>query len=136
MINEFNDIMKLTIELRKEMIYRETKWISSTNQTKNLFVLDDKTLKVFVDKFNAKWIEIDNSNAIDEKLYCDLTNIYVNNVFDVYAKISEIELMFAKQARMKTKMNVWSMNLQTRTKLSTNVFMFINFCFFVSCSYV
>jgi hypothetical protein len=54
-INEFNDIMKLTIESRKEMIYREIKRIFSTNQTKNLFVLDDKTLKVFVDKFNAKW---------------------------------------------------------------------------------
>ncbi len=136
MINEFNDIMKLTIELRKEMIYRETKRVSSTNQTKNLFVLDDKTLKIFVDKFNAKWIEIDNSNAIDEKLHCDLTNIYANDVFNLYAKINEIELMFAKRARMKTKMNVWSMNLRTKTKLSTNVLVFINFCFFVSCSCV
>jgi hypothetical protein len=136
MIDEFNDIMKLTIELRKEMISRETKRISSTNQAKNLFVLDDKTLKVFVDKFNAKWIEIDNSNVIDEKLHCDLTNIYANDAFDLYAKISEIELMFAKRAKMKTKMNVWSMNLRARTKLSTNVLMFINFYLFVSCSCV
>ncbi len=105
-INEFNDIMKLTIELRKKMIYRETRSISSMNQAKNLFVLDDKILKVSVDKFNAKWIEIENSNAIDEKLHCDLTNIYANDVFDLYAKFSEIEFMFAKQAKMKTKMNV------------------------------
>jgi hypothetical protein len=135
-INEFNDIMKLTIELRKKMIYRETKRISSTNQAKNLFVFDDKTLKVFVDKFNAKWIEIDNSNVIDEKLHCDLMNIYANDVLNLYAEINEIELMFTKWAKMKMKINVWSMNLRTKTKLSMNVFMFINFCFFISCSCV
>jgi hypothetical protein len=136
MIDEFNDIMKLTIELRKKMIYRETRRISSTNQAKNLFVFDDKILKIFVDKFKTKWIEIDNSNVIDEKLHCDLTNIFANDALDLYAKINEIELMFAKRAKMKTKMNVWSMNLRARTKLSTNVFMFINSCFFVSCSCV
>jgi hypothetical protein len=36
-IDEINDIIKLTQKLRKKMIYRETRRISLTNQIKNLF---------------------------------------------------------------------------------------------------
>jgi hypothetical protein len=54
MINEFNEIIKLTQKLRKEMIYRETRRIFLTNQVKNLFFLDDKIMKNFVEKFNKK----------------------------------------------------------------------------------
>ncbi len=53
-IDEFSDIMKLTSELRKKMIYCETRRVSLTNQAKNLFLLDDKILKAFVRKFNTK----------------------------------------------------------------------------------
>ncbi len=94
------------------MIYCKTRRFSSTNQTKNLFVLDDKILKVFVRKFHTKWIEINDSNEInDEKLYCDLTNVYLNDAFNLYAKVNKIDLMFAKWARMKMKMKVWSTSL-------------------------
>jgi hypothetical protein len=85
------------------------------NQAKNLFFLDDKTMRLSIKKFNKKWIEIDNSNATDnnEKLHYNLTNICANDVFDLYAKISEIDVILAKRARMKTRMkvrmNVWSM---------------------------
>jgi hypothetical protein len=54
MINEFNDIIKLTQKLRKEMIYHEKRRIFLTNQVKNLFFFDDKTMKNFVEKFNKK----------------------------------------------------------------------------------
>jgi hypothetical protein len=54
MINEINDILKLTQKLRKEMIYRETRRISLTNQVKSLFFLDDKTMKNSIKKFNKK----------------------------------------------------------------------------------
>jgi hypothetical protein len=37
MISEFNDIIKLTQKLRKEIIYHETRQVSLTNQAKNLF---------------------------------------------------------------------------------------------------
>jgi hypothetical protein len=85
MINEFNDIIKLTQKLRKKMIYRETRRIFLTNQAKNLFFLDDKIMKNSIEKFNKKWIEIENSNAIDddEKLHYDMTNIYLNNAFNL-----------------------------------------------------
>jgi hypothetical protein len=116
MINEFNDIINLTQKLRKKMIYRETRRISLTNQAKNLFFLDDKIMKNSIEKFNKKWIEIENSNATDddEKLHCDMTNIYSNDAFDLYAKINEIDFMLAKRARMKTKMNVWSTRLRQK----------------------
>jgi hypothetical protein len=54
MIDEINDIIKLTQELRKEMIYRETRRISLTNQVKNLFLLDDKAMRNSIEKFNKK----------------------------------------------------------------------------------
>jgi hypothetical protein len=119
MINEFNDIIKLTQKLRKKMIYRETRRISLTNQAKNLFFLDNKIMKNSIEKFNKKWIEIENSNAIDddEKLHCDMTNIYSNDAFDLYAKINEIDFMLAKRAKMKTKMNVWSTRLRQKNCL-------------------
>jgi hypothetical protein len=105
MINEINIILKLTQKLRKEMIYRAARRIFLTNQIKNLFLFDDKIMKNSIEKFN---IEIENSNAIDddEKLHYDMTNIYSNDVFDLYAKINEIDFMLTKRARMKTKMNV------------------------------
>jgi predicted site-specific integrase-resolvase len=108
MINKFKDIIKLTQELRKKMIYRETRRISLTNQAKNLFFFDDKIMRNSIEKFNKKWIEIENSNATDddEELHCDMTNIYSNDAFDLYAKVSEIDFMFAKRAKMKMKMNV------------------------------
>jgi hypothetical protein len=108
MINKINDIIKLTQKLRKKMIYRETRRISLTNQVKNLFLFDDKIMKNSIEKFNKKWIEIENSNAIndDEKLHYDMTNIYSNDVFDLYAKINEIDFMLTKRTKMKTKMNV------------------------------
>jgi hypothetical protein len=116
MISEINDILKLTQKLRKEMIYRETRRISLTNQVKNLFLLDDKIMKNSIEKFNKKWIEIENSNATDddEKLHCDMTNIYSNDAFDLYAKINEIDFMLTKRAKMKTKMNVWSTHLRQK----------------------
>jgi hypothetical protein len=115
MINEFNDIIKLTQKLRKEMIYHKTRRISLTNQAKNLFLLDDKIMKIFVKKFHKKWIEIENSNTIydDEKLHCDMTNFYSNkNALNLYAKVDEMNLMLVKRARMKTKMNVRSTRLR------------------------
>jgi hypothetical protein len=117
MINEFNDIIKLTQKLRKKMIYRETRRVSLTNQAKNLFFLDDKIMKIFVEKFNKKWIEIENSNTIDddEKLHCDMTNFYSNeNALNLYAKINEVDLMLAKRTKMKMKMNVWSTRLRQK----------------------
>jgi hypothetical protein len=54
MISEINDILKLTQKLRKEMIYRETRRISLTNQVKNLYLLDDKIMKNSIEKFNKK----------------------------------------------------------------------------------
>jgi hypothetical protein len=117
MINEFNDIIKLTPKLRKEMIYRETRRISLTNQAKNLFLLDDKIMRIFVEKFNKKWIEIENSNTTDddEKLHCDMMNLYSNeNALNLYAKVDEVDLMLAKRTKMKTKMNVWSTRLRQK----------------------
>jgi hypothetical protein len=117
MINEFNDIIKLTQKLRKKMIYHETRRISLTNQAKNLFLFDDKIMKIFVEKFNKKWIEIENSNTIDddEKLHCDMTNLYSNeNALNLYTKVDEVDLMLAKRVRMKTKMNVWSTRLRQK----------------------
>jgi hypothetical protein len=117
MINEFNDIIKLTQKLRKEIIYHETRRISLTNQAKNLFLFDDKIMKIFAEKFNKKWIEIENSNTIDddEKLHCDMTNFYSNeNALNLYAKIDEVDLMFTKQTKMKMKMNVWSTRLRQK----------------------
>jgi hypothetical protein len=99
MINEFNDIIKLTQELRKKLIYHETHQIFLTNQAKNLFFLDNKIMKIFVEKFNKKWIEIENSNMIDddEKLHYDMTNFYSNeNALNLYAKVDEVDFMLAK----------------------------------------
>jgi hypothetical protein len=113
-INEINDIIKLTQKLRKKMIYRETSRIFLTNQVKNLFFLDDKIMKNSIEKFNKKWIEIENSNTIDddEKLHCDMINIYSNDVFDLYTKINEIDFILTKRTKMKMKMNVWSTRLR------------------------
>jgi hypothetical protein len=54
MINEFNDIMKLAQKLHKKMIYHETRRVSLMNQAKNLFFLDDKTMRLSIKKFNKK----------------------------------------------------------------------------------
>jgi hypothetical protein len=53
-IDQKDDLVKLTHELHKEMIYFLNRRLSSSNQIKNLFANDDRVLRTSIKKFNRK----------------------------------------------------------------------------------
>ncbi len=78
-IDQKDDLVKLTHELHKEMIYFSNYRLSSSNQVKDLFANDDRILKASIEKFNRKLKHFIHSLVFNakknENVHCELTKL-------------------------------------------------------------
>ncbi len=113
-IDQENDLVKLSHELHKEMIYFSNRRLSFSNQVKDLFANDDRVLKTSIEKFNRKLKHFIHSLVFNakknENVHCELTKLLKNENLNDWIKDDEFDACWIidfRRTMLKT-FNEWA----------------------------
>jgi hypothetical protein len=109
-IDQEDDLVKLTYELHKEMIYFSDRRLLSSNQVKNLFANDDRVLRTSIEKFNRKLKHFIHSLAFNAKknedVHCELTKLLKDENLNDWIKDDEFDALLNHRSQTNDAENV------------------------------
>ncbi len=109
-IDQEDDLVKLTYELHKEMIYSSNRRFFFSNQVKNLFANDDRILKTSIEKFNRKLKHFIHSLAFNAKknedVHCELTKLLKDENLNDWIKDNEFDALLNHRSQTSDAENV------------------------------
>ncbi len=109
-IDQEDDLVKLTHELHKEMIYFSNRRFSLSNQVKDLFANDDQVLRASIEKFNRKLKHFIHSLAFNakknENVHCELTKLLKDENLNDWIKNDEFNALLNHRSQTNDVENV------------------------------
>jgi hypothetical protein len=109
-IDQEDDLVKLTHELHKKMIYSSNRRLFSSNQVKDLFANDDRVLKTSIKKFNRKLKHFIHSLAFNAKknedVHCELIKLLKNENLNDWIKNDEFDALLNHRSQTNNAENV------------------------------
>jgi hypothetical protein len=109
-IDQEDDLVKLTHELHKEMIYFSDRRLSSSNQVKDLFANDDRILRTSIEKFNRKLKHFIHSLVFNakknENVHCELIELLKDENLNDWIKNNEFDVLLNHRSQTNDAENV------------------------------
>jgi hypothetical protein len=109
-IDQEDDLIKLTDELHKEMIYFSNRWLFFSNQIKDLFANDDRVLRASIEKFNRKLKHFIHSLVFNAKknedVYCELTKLLKDENLNDWIEDDEFDALLNHRSQTNDVENV------------------------------